>query len=50
MSDDIDPACVDCALGRHHRCLNDDPAPLGSRECCCGAVADVTTHHEETSN
>lgn len=42
MKDDEDAACIDCALGRCHRCMLDDPAPLGSRECCCGKVADVT--------
>jgi hypothetical protein len=40
--DDADDPCVDCALDRCHDCMLADPAPLGSRECCCGLVADVT--------
>lgn len=42
--DDTEPPCVDCALGRHCRCRDLDPAPLGERECCCGVEADVKVY------
>jgi hypothetical protein len=40
-ADDQDAACLDCAQGAHGLCLDDDPAEVGRRSCCCGVLDEI---------
>jgi hypothetical protein len=47
MREDEDRACFDCAAGSHLLCLEDDPAEVGRRSCCCGAEDEIPMWGDE---